>query len=49
MLEDWTGERYAGRPIKSWNDYVRDDLDAIGPKYDWWRKVQGQRLLEYVY
>jgi len=26
--------------LKSWNEYVRDDLAAIGHAYDWWRKCK---------
>ena len=40
MFSTIDGERSAGRPTKSWNDYVRDDLDAIGLKCDWWRKCK---------
>ena len=29
-----------GRPLKNWNDYVREDLDAIGHAYDWWKKCK---------
>jgi len=34
------GESKSGRPSKSWNDYVREDLDKVGLLYDWWRKCQ---------
>ncbi len=32
---DGAGRR--GRPVKSWNDYVRQDLASLGT---WWRKAQ---------
>ncbi|BDA48371.1 Protein FAM91A1 [Coccomyxa sp. Obi] len=35
-----TGTR--GRPMKSWNDYVRDDLEAIGLPYNWRRKCKNR-------
>ncbi len=28
-----------GKPLKAWNDYVRDDLSLVRMSYDWWRKV----------
>ena len=40
MFSTIDGERSARRHIKSWDDCVRDDLDAIGLKYDWWRKCK---------
>ncbi|BDA47039.1 probable craniofacial development protein 2 at N-terminal half [Coccomyxa sp. Obi] len=35
-----TGTR--GRPMKGWNDYVRDDLEAIGLPYNWRRKCKNR-------
>ncbi len=29
-----------GRPVKSWNDYVRQDLASLGLSLTWWRKAQ---------
>ena len=29
-----------GRPVKSWNECVRDDLDSMGLSCHWWRKCQ---------
>ncbi len=33
-----TGAR--GRPLKSWNHYVEDDLKIVGETYDWWRRCK---------
>ena len=37
MFSTMTGSGARGRPLKSWNEYMRDDLAAIGHAYDWWR------------
>ena len=29
-----------GRPVKSWNNYVRQDLESLGLALTWWRKSQ---------
>ncbi len=42
MFSTMSGTGARGRPLKSWNDYVRDDLDAIGHPYDWWRKCKNR-------
>ncbi len=34
MFSTMSGTGARGRPLKSCNDYVRDDLDAIGHPYD---------------
>ncbi len=33
-----------GRPLKRWNDYVRDDLEIVGEPYNWWRKCKDRGL-----
>ena len=40
--ESMLGSGARGRPLKSMNDYVIDDLDAIGHPYDWWRKCKNR-------
>ena len=35
-----TGSGARGRSLKSWNEYVREDLAAIGHAYDWWEKCK---------
>ena len=35
-----SGTRSRGRPLKSWNECVRDDLAAIGHAYDLWKKCK---------
>ena len=42
MFSTMPGTGAGGRPLKSWNDYVRDDFDAIGHAYDWWRKCKNR-------
>ena len=47
------GKSAPGRPVKSWNDFVREDLDHIGLTYHWWRKCQdrspGNKYLRSCY
>ena len=38
MFSRVTGSEVRGRVLKRWNEYVREDLAAIGHAYDWWRK-----------
>ena len=40
MFSTIAGNGARGRPLKKWNDYVREDLDAIGHAYDWWKKCK---------
>ena len=40
MFSTIAGNGARGRPLKNWNDYVREDLDAIGHAYDWWKKCK---------
>ncbi len=42
MFSSMLGTGTRGRPIKSWNDYVREDLDTIGMPYNWWRKCKNR-------
>ena len=42
MFGTISGTGIRGRPMKSWNDYVREDLEAIGMPYNWWRKCQNR-------
>ena len=46
MFITTTGSGTRGRPMKSWNDYVRDDLVALGHAYDWWRKCKDREQME---
>ena len=34
------GRRGLGRPVKSWNECVRDDLDSMGLTCHWYRQCQ---------
>ena len=36
-----TGRR--GRPVKSWNDCVREHLDSMGLTCQWWRKCPDRK------
>ena len=40
MFCTMTGSGARGRSLKSWNEYVREDLAAIGHAYDWWEKCK---------
>ena len=40
MFSTLEGAGKRGRPIKSWNDYVRKDLESLGLALTWWRKCQ---------
>ena len=42
MISTMLGTGPRGTPLKSWNEYVRDDLDAVGHPYDWWRKCKNR-------
>ncbi|BDA51414.1 RNA-directed DNA polymerase from mobile element jockey [Coccomyxa sp. Obi] len=42
MFGTISGMGTRGRPMKSWNDYVRDDLEAIGLPYNWRRKCKNR-------
>ena len=45
MFSTITGSGAKGRPMKSWNDHVRDALAAIGQTCDWWRKCKDREQL----
>lgn len=40
MFSTLEGDGRRGRPVKSWNDYVRHDLETLGISLTWWRKSQ---------
>ncbi len=42
MFSTMSGTGSRGRPLKSWNDYIREDLEAIGMPYNWWRKCKNR-------
>ena len=40
MFSTLEGAGKRGRPIKSWNDCVRKDLDSLGLTLTWWKRCQ---------
>jgi len=42
MFSTMTGSGAGGRSLKSWNEYVRENVPAIGHAYDhdWWKKCK---------
>ncbi len=40
LISTLEGAGKRGRPIKSWNDYVRKDLDSLGLALTWWKRCQ---------
>ena len=40
MFSTLEGAGKRGRPIRSWNDYVRKDLDSLGMSLTWWKRCQ---------
>ena len=40
MFSTLEGAGKRGRPFKSWNDYVRKDLDSLGLALIWWKRCQ---------
>ncbi len=40
LFSSLEGAGKRGRPIKSWNDYVRKDLGNLGLALTWWRRCQ---------
>ncbi len=44
MFSTVDAEGSAERPVDSWNDCVRADLDEIGARYDWWRNAKTSKF-----
>ena len=40
LFSKFEGEQGRGRPLKTWSDYVRKDLEDLQILYCWWRKCQ---------
>ena len=41
LFSTLSGVGNIGRPLKSWNDYVREDLESIGLGHgQWWKKCK---------